>query len=242
MAWHTAFGIEQGLEALFSPTHLLLFIGIALIMSCPLRAAWADRDAPLAPTYRQFLPVLLSVSALTALVSFMFMYWAPASTPVGGEIEFFGSEAQDMTWLMQQNHLATIMSANLMLVAPLLLVARRWKLPLGTATSLFGLVGVLTAALFAFETLELAVGLLVAGVAVDALLAWLRPSTSEPVRFWAAATAVPLVTWSVYFATVALTTGMGWSVEMWSGSIMWAGLLGCALGVLMLPPRPGATT
>ena len=56
MTWHTIFGIEQDVEALFSPTHLLLFAGMALILSTPLRAAWSDLAEPAAPGYRRFLP------------------------------------------------------------------------------------------------------------------------------------------------------------------------------------------
>src|SRR5687768_5093630 len=40
MVWHTLFGIELGTDALLSPSHLVLGIGIALIVSGPLIAAW----------------------------------------------------------------------------------------------------------------------------------------------------------------------------------------------------------
>ncbi|SFN81153.1 Uncharacterised protein [Nocardia asteroides] len=37
MGWHIRFGVESGLDALFSPTHLLLFTGAALLFSGPQR-------------------------------------------------------------------------------------------------------------------------------------------------------------------------------------------------------------
>ncbi len=40
MLWHTLFGIEVNIEALLSPTHLLLALGGAFIVTGPLRAAW----------------------------------------------------------------------------------------------------------------------------------------------------------------------------------------------------------
>ena len=40
--WHTILGVETGLDALLSPTHLLLFIGMAAILTTPVRAAWLD--------------------------------------------------------------------------------------------------------------------------------------------------------------------------------------------------------
>jgi hypothetical protein len=64
----------------------------------------------------------------------------------------------------------------------------------------------------------------------------LGPSASRPQRFWVAGALVPLATWSMYFVAVAVTLGIGWSAELWSGTIAWACLLGLALSLLMLPP------
>ena len=40
IVWHTLFGIEAGIEALLSPTHLLLAFGGAVAVSGPLHAIW----------------------------------------------------------------------------------------------------------------------------------------------------------------------------------------------------------
>ena len=74
MVWHEVFGIEQDIDALFSPTHILLFVGVVLILSAPLRAAWGDPAGDPAPSYRAFLPVTLSLALTATLVAFMFMY------------------------------------------------------------------------------------------------------------------------------------------------------------------------
>ena len=44
--WHTIFGIEVSIDALLSPTHLILLTGILLIFSGPLRSAWSDPVEP----------------------------------------------------------------------------------------------------------------------------------------------------------------------------------------------------
>src|SRR6266508_5887602 len=50
LSWHLAFGIEQDIAALLSPTHLGLFTGGFLISTTALRSAWAgSRSRPACP-------------------------------------------------------------------------------------------------------------------------------------------------------------------------------------------------
>jgi hypothetical protein len=227
LTWHTVFGIEQDLEALFSPTHLLLFVGMTLILSTPLRAAWSDPAEPAAPGYRRFLPVLASAALVTALVAFAFLYWAAF-------IQTIGVVNYDDSLLL--NEVASVQATNLILLAPVLLLARRWRPPFGTATTIYGSVGVLIGAVDAYRRPAIMAAAVLAGLAVDGLLRLLGPSAGRPRRFWATGAMVPLITWSVYFAAVSVTVGIGWSAELWTGTIAWACLLGLALSLLMLPP------
>jgi hypothetical protein len=230
LTWHTIFGIEQDVEALFSPTHLLLFAGMALILSTPLRAAWSDPTAPAAPGYRRLLPAVASATLVTVLVAFAFMYWAAFNQTVG---------ASDGQYPL--DGVASVLATNLILLAPLLLMARRWRLPFGTATTVYGGVGVLIGAVDAYRLPVMTATAILAGLAVDVLLRLLAPAPGRPRRFWAASATVPLVTWTLYFAAVAVTSGIGWSAELWTGTIAWSTLLGLALGLLMLPaPVPAA--
>jgi hypothetical protein len=226
MTWHSIFGIEQDVEALFSPTHLVLFAGMALILSTPLRAAWNDPAEPAAPGYRRFLPVLTSATLVTVLMAFAFMYWAAF-------IQTIGASSYDPHLL---DGVASVLATNLILLAPLLLLARRWRPPFGTATTSYTAMGVLMGAVDAYRLPAMVAAAVLAGLAVDGLLRLLEPSASRPQRFWATGALVPLATWSVYFAVVAVTVGIGWSAELWTGTIAWACLLGLALSLLMLPP------
>ena len=49
LIWHELFGIEQDFDALLSPSHLALGLGLGLVVSGPLRAAWARVGVQ--PTY-----------------------------------------------------------------------------------------------------------------------------------------------------------------------------------------------
>ena len=113
---------------------------------------------------------------------------------------------------------------------------------MGTTTTIYGSVGVLMGAVDAYRLPAMVAAAVLAGLAVDGLLRLLEPSASRPQRFWAMGALVPLATWSAYFAMVAVTDGIGWSAELWTGTISWACLLGLALSLLMLPPPiPNAT-
>lgn len=53
--WHHTFGIERNLEAFLSPTHLVLVIGMALLVSAPFRAMWSDAR-PRSTSFLSLLP------------------------------------------------------------------------------------------------------------------------------------------------------------------------------------------
>jgi len=67
LAWHTLFGIEVNIEALLSPSHLLLAVGGALLVTGPLRAAWMRPAVD--PGWVALLPALVSIALLLALLS-----------------------------------------------------------------------------------------------------------------------------------------------------------------------------
>ena len=74
MLWHLTFGIEANVSALFSPTHILLFAAGLLMVSGPLRAAWARHDGDEMP-WRARLPMVVSLAlvltVLTAITQFI---------------------------------------------------------------------------------------------------------------------------------------------------------------------------
>ncbi len=76
MIWHTLFGIEVDIDALLSPTHLILALGGTLIVTGPLRAAWCRREeGPQGLVSR--LPMLLSLTLLLSVCTFFTQYVHP---------------------------------------------------------------------------------------------------------------------------------------------------------------------
>jgi Tol biopolymer transport system component len=76
MVWHTVLGIEVNTEALLSPTHLTLALGIVLIVSAPLRAAWL-RSTEAAPGWKALAPAILSLLLVFAMFNFFTQFAHP---------------------------------------------------------------------------------------------------------------------------------------------------------------------
>jgi hypothetical protein len=73
MIWHQIFGIEVGLEALLSPSHLVLLVGGVLMLTTPLRAA-AARHPALPASAGPGLPFVLAAAVTAALAAFFLSY------------------------------------------------------------------------------------------------------------------------------------------------------------------------
>lgn len=75
LIWHTLFGIESGVDALISPSHLLLATGALLFMAGPLRSAWARAGTPRG--WRAWLPPLISLAYILSVITFITAYAHP---------------------------------------------------------------------------------------------------------------------------------------------------------------------
>jgi hypothetical protein len=237
-AWHTVFGIEQELKILFSPTHLLLVTAMILIVTSPLRSAWADPDLPPAPSLRRILPAVVALAFASTLVLLFLQYanalaWSPWGI-VSALSEPSGIAAGSP---VDTIHLVSSIAVTaVVLLAPLVLLARRWQVPVGAATLLHAAIGGLVAAITAWEAPAILAAVLAAGVALDLLLAWLRPAPWRRGRLLLFAALAPLVTWSGYLAAAALAADpLDPVLELWTGVPVVAALLGLLVTVLCVP-------
>jgi hypothetical protein len=240
--WHTVFGIERDLEAALSPTHLGVFVGALLVFTTPLRAAWSSDRLGAAPSLRAFLPPLLSLTFAAVLVSFLFFYLSafrdPAATvPFERWARAVAAPFPLRTWT-RPNGIASVLATNLILLAPVLLLLRRWRPPFGSATLLFTTVAVLITVTQEFAHGQLVLAAVAGGLAADWTIAWASRAASRTRAHRLVATVTPVALWASYFLVLQLTDGIAWPAELWTGSIIFAGLSGLALSVLMEPP-PG---
>jgi hypothetical protein len=241
MLWHLAFGIEADIEALLSPTHLLLFVSSLLILTSPVRAAWHS-DERVDGSFRTFLPVLLSMALTTASVGFFFSYLSPFTEfyPTAGWERWaagagdFSSDVVEMgRALSVGQHIVT----TLILIVPLIFLLRRWRLPFGTATTIFTTTAFGLSAMEALEGGEMVLAALLGGLGTDLLVRLLRPGHERPWRLRAVASLGPGFLWLANFVVVDVVWGIGWSVHLWTGTVCVAMLTGLAVAWLATPPH-----
>lgn len=240
--WHDLFGIEVGIAALLSPTHLVLLVGGLLMLTTPLRTAW--RESAMMPKLSAFMPVLLSATLSTAVVAFFLLYaWGGTDLTPVAELPAaaldHGAPGHDQ--VEQALALAIIgrLVTTILLIGPLLLLLKRWKPPLGSAVILFTTVSTLLFVLSGDAGAALLVPPVAAGLLAD--LAIHRRQTPITRRWmYALAAWLPLVMWGVHFAAMALTHGLGWPPELWGGAIVLAALASMGMAVAVFPPPSSA--
>jgi hypothetical protein len=234
MTWHIIFGIERSTEALLSPTHLGLALGVGLALSGPLRAAW--RRAGRASSWQDLGPAILSLTFTYSLLTFFTSYAYPLVTP-WPILSSGTSPTRGITSILLQTGL---------MVGMMFLALRRWRLPLGTFTFLLGVNGTLMIAFAPRAALISIPTALLGGLAVDLLYRWLQPAVEQPASVRLFAFLAPAAFYLLYFVDLAIVgptifhSGIIWTVPFWAGSPVIAGITGFLLSYVMIPPvQPG---
>jgi hypothetical protein len=236
LTWHTIFGIERNSRILFSPTHLLLVTAIILIFTSPLRDALTDPSLPSAPSLRRLLPAVLSIGFASATLMVLLQYANLLVQTPSRVVAALSQADGSAPTVIGENMIVT----NLAMLLPLLILARRWQAPFGTATVVYTVFGVQAEAVRALNTPMVFVTVVLCGIGVDLLVRWLRPGPADRRRFWAFGALAPVVTWAMYFAVTFISVGRVPSVvEYWTGMPIVAGLLGLAVAALLLPGAGG---
>jgi hypothetical protein len=218
--WHSTFGFEEGIEALTSPSHLALATGAALFLSSPLRAAYRRDDGI---DGVGTLAVVVS-AALTLTVFTLFgLYLNPL-------INVHATSGTDA---------ALNLGVSGMIVFPVLLVGtalaltRRFDLPTGALTGVFLLPALSNVVITGH--LHLVVPAVVAGLVGDGLRLLGRPAPENPRALRAFGALVPLAFAVSYFTVVGIVWHIAWTVHIWTGAIVLAGMAGLLLTYVVVP-------
>ena len=237
LLWHELFGFDGGVEALFSPPHLVLALGIGLVVSGPFRAAWAREDLQ-GGGWIHLGPAVVSLTFLLAVLTFFTQISHPVSN-------FWGAEAvrpyADAGSVEPEFGATSLLLQTAILMGVILTAVRRWALPVGALTLIIGLSSALMGAVYEYGRYpEVPVLALVGGgILSDGLLRCLRPSPAGGLRLRLFAFGVPTLYHVLYFLSLAVEGGIRWSVHLSIGSVLLTGLVGWLASFVAVPPaRP----
>lgn len=231
MVWHTLFGIEEGVEALYSPTHLLLGIGILMTVSAPLWATW--KRTGITPGWRRLGPAVVSAALLTATLTFFLMFVYPSTALIAGPDR--GITRGDTGAVAGINGL---MLTALFMLGPILLLVRRWKVPAGAISFILTLNIVAMTILSYRDSTSISVaGTMIIGVLVlDGSNQWLQKVTGVHTRLRILGALFPVVLFSAYLIGLLISAGTHWSVHLWGGAILFSSAAGFMLAFMLAPP------
>jgi hypothetical protein len=229
--WHTVFGIETSLDALLSPTHLLMLVGMSMAGAAPIRAAWRNSETSThsGQTLARFLAPTMSLAILCTGFAFFFLY-ANGFNNWGMQVAYRPIDVEVPAALA----VLSTLTSTVILVGALLFLLRRWDPPFGTFTIVFGVVGLFMAGLDAFEFWWQVIAPFVGGLTADVVME-ISSSRSRRRRAATAGVAVPLVMWSVSTLAIHLAWGVSWPPELWIGQIVLAMMAGYGLSLLSHP-------
>jgi len=232
MIWHSIFGVEISLDAVLSPSHLLLSVSGTLLVTSPLRAWWA------AGTTSRRAGTGIAALALGSTFGVLLLSHSTAfksTTPTQAYDFVTGSQSHLAASYASARYLVT----TVILLVPVLLVYRRRSV-LGTATAVVGAIFLfnLVTAEFPATLTAVALGATAGAFAVDLIAVRL-----DAIRGPAAALRLPIIggLFGALFTAghllgLAVTDGIAWPVELWTGNVVLAGVGGALLGGLATPP------
>lgn len=216
--WHATFHAETGVEALTSPTHLMLATGAILFLSSPVRRGFSRRDLQ----GRTQVPMLMSAAFTFTAITIITLYGHPV----------YGDQWVRVGEQVSLGVVSVMFQAGI-LAAVLAMLARRFRLVPGAFTLVLGLNGI--AMTWVGESFVLLPGIVLTGLLADGAYAWLQPTPDRDRVFRGFLVAVPLVYYAIYFVSIALTGGIAWVVHIWAGAIVLAGFAGLLVSYVALP-------
>lgn len=239
LIWHTFFGVEDRVEAVTSPTHLIIGMGVLLVCGAPIRSALQQRTA--LTTLRSQLPLLFALATWLEFIHLGTSYaldpaaaqiYAPPAA-VGYSPDYFTNMTTALT--KSGSGVAIIILQSLILMGIVLWPAARFALRPGAITVLLVCGNCMIAAALTNDTAMFVTYLamsVVAGLTGDLIIARLHPLPSQAVAFGTFGALVPGAYYGTYFIVTALTGGIWWSWTLVLGAVVWSVLCGLALSLL----------
>ncbi len=232
MLWHLLLGVESGIDALVSPSHLVLLVGGTLLLTSALRSRWSAGDTT-SVVAQGSLALASAVAAFFLIYVVEFASAAPAipylrlpeGTPghVEGELPAIAG-------------LGGFLISTAVMIVPLLLAWRRGRAPRGLVTLIVTVQAWLTTFVVDFPIAAVAgaVGATLGAVAADFCVQRLDvpPWPHQGLRLPTLAAITSALVWTGHLIAIAVVPGLAWPPELWSGVVVLASMGAAVLGAL----------
>ena len=225
LLWHEIFGVEADIEALLSPTHLVLLTGGLLMAIGPIVSTLAREGDSQRRAWSSTGPIVGTVAFVVALLQFFFMYLSPYEYGI-----YSGYDREVVRGI------GAIVVFTWITTTGLLFLVHRVELPRGAFFVVLFLPAFAQTVLTSFETASRLLGPALAALLAE--VTW--PTVRVATRRWtylipAWIGAMTLVNWFGLFLGVELGAGISWSVHLWTGAPMLAALLAVFMTVSTEP-------
>jgi hypothetical protein len=239
LIWHTFFGVEDRIEAVTSPTHLIIGLGVLLVTGAPIRSALQQRDT--LRTLRAQLPLLFALATWLEFIHLGTAYGfdpGAARTYAPPQAATYGPDYFTNTALLlfhEGTGMAVVIVQTLVMMGITLWLVTRFALRPGALTIFFLLGNSMIAASLSNDSPMLGTVLamcVAAGIAGDAIVARWHPTAARPLALGLFGAIVPGVYYGTYFLVTGLTGGFWWSWALTLGAIVWAMLCGTGLSLI----------
>ncbi|MGA8533183.1 MAG: hypothetical protein WB615_03625 [Candidatus Tumulicola sp.] len=244
LMWHRVFGLEEGVDALLSPTHQVIGLGIFFLASGPIRSVLADRAR--STTLGLQLPLAFGLATWLLLAHFGTAYaFDPAAGRTNAPPPIAPFTPDYLTALaigyykVSIGVLIVILQSALIGGFALWLVSRIHPRP-GMLTLLYLVGNLPAAAAFTNHSNLLAITFaqaLVTGIVGDVLVARWDPRPERAASFRVFATVIPMTYIGVYLIAVIFTDGTWWDWNVALGAWIWSGVSGYALSLVAAARR-----
>jgi hypothetical protein len=233
LIWHEVFGIEANIDALLSPTHLLLAVSTSMMVGSRLRMVLKEKAETRPRGWIAQLPLVVSALCMLCVLSFMLQFSHFVDRPGAGAIpeidvvRIFFNPAVSISGILLHGGIAA---------GIILLLAQAVRMAPGSFTLLLGV------STFAFATMRhgtnaLIVAAIVSGITLDLMIPFLIIAPKTPRHPRMLGFLIPFAILLPHFLALRMSEGIWWSVHLWTGSIVMAGIVGILVSFLLWPPR-----
>jgi SAM-dependent methyltransferase len=238
--WHQAVLATSNAWVIFSPPHLLLLVSGGLIVSGPLQSRWRYTEIdPDTGRWWMYLPVLLATSAILLVAGFVTMFVNPFVNPLAAVADSSHLRAtvppiQPSFHLTQELGILSILLQTVILMVVILVLVRRFSLPFGSFTLLFGINAALVSLLA--NQVQFFPVIVAAGITADGLYVWAQSRLDSVNALRLFAFAVPIVLFVFYFLQISFVGTIAWGTVTWTGTIVLSGIVGLSVSYFVQPP------